>query len=214
MRFPVDYIDIKGFFYDGYNINFGYYPENSYVYSIDDGKVIYAQYQSKYNNVIFIKHNNGLISMYKRLENTNVELGQKVTKGEKIGLIGSPIGSNKKYLLFGLFSENANYFNGQSDLDPFDYLYLYQNQKISNSTINRFGVKIKYHDSYLTNQDISSQQESLIENTSLIKTNYYNTQKPFIENNLSLGIFLIFIIVLLCITKFIWEVQKRSKRYV
>lgn len=191
VRFPVNYIDIREFYEDNNNLVFGYFPEDSNVYSIDDGEVIYVQYQSKYNNVVYIKHNNGLVSMYKRLDKANVKLGQKVLNGEKIGDIGSSLGSNKKFLLFGLFSENVNYLNGESDLDALDYLQLYPKQNVTNSTINIFGVKLTYHE--------SCWKENKSNSNKVILVNQFNQKKEIKENNNLLPMFLISIIVLLLI---------------
>lgn len=191
MRFPVNYIDIREFFEDNHNLIFGYFPEDSNVYSIDDGEVIYVQYQSKYNNVIYIKHNYGLVSMYKRLDKVDVKLGQKVLNGEKIGAIGSSLGSNKKYLLFGLFSENAEYLNGESDLDALDYLVLYPKQDVTNSTENVFGVKLNYHESCWKENESNSNKVILV--------NQFNQKKEINENNNLFSMFFISIIVLLLI---------------
>lgn len=203
MRFPINYIDVKDFSYDSNNIIFGYCPDDPYVYSIGDGEVIYSHYQSKYSNVVYIKHGNGLISMYKRLENVTVEVGQKVKNGEIIGEIGSTLGSNKKFLLFGLFSDGADYLNGQGDLDLFDYLSIYSNQEVTLSTVNRYGIKLKYHELY-------SNEKVLVENNDVI-LNDYNLYKygSSWESILIYFLSLIFIIIFIIL----FFVKKNSRRY-
>lgn len=202
MRFPINYIDIREFFEDNHNLIFGYFPEDSNVYSIDDGEVIYVQYQSKYNNVVYIKHNNGLVSMYKRLDKVDVKLGQKVLNGEKIGVIGSTLGSNKKYLLFGLFSENAEYLNGESDLDALDYLLLYPNQDVTNSTANVFGVKLNYHE--------LCWKENESDSNSVILINQSNQKEDIKENNNFISMFLVLIVVFLIVFIIVKRIWKRK----
>lgn len=64
-----------------------------------DGKVIFCQtgrgnnintqYNETYGNCVKIKHDNGYYTLYAHLQNVNVSLGQRVKKGQVIGLMGN-----------------------------------------------------------------------------------------------------------------------------
>lgn len=75
------------------------------VCAIGDGVVIKAvgdqKYSKKgYGNVVRIKHDNGTESVYAHLDSTNVQLNQKVTRGQLIGLGGTSGGSTGPHLHF------------------------------------------------------------------------------------------------------------------
>jgi len=59
------------------------------VYSTGDGIVISAEYRGGYGNVIFINHGYGFETRYAHLSGFKVSEGQKVKRGELIGLVGS-----------------------------------------------------------------------------------------------------------------------------
>ncbi len=54
-----------------------------------DGKVIYAQRQAAYGNLIIIDHGNGLTTRHGHLHSFVVKVGQKVRKNELIGYVGT-----------------------------------------------------------------------------------------------------------------------------
>jgi murein DD-endopeptidase MepM/ murein hydrolase activator NlpD len=53
------------------------------------GRVIIAGRQRGYGNVVYIDHGAGLSTRYGHLSQINVSLGQTVTRGQTIGLVGS-----------------------------------------------------------------------------------------------------------------------------
>jgi murein DD-endopeptidase MepM/ murein hydrolase activator NlpD len=53
------------------------------------GKVIIAGRQRGYGNVIYVDHGNGLSTRYGHLSEIDVSVGQTVTRGQVIGLVGS-----------------------------------------------------------------------------------------------------------------------------
>jgi murein DD-endopeptidase MepM/ murein hydrolase activator NlpD len=53
------------------------------------GRVIIAGRQRGYGNVVYIDHGAGLSTRYGHLSQINVSIGQTVTRGQTIGLVGS-----------------------------------------------------------------------------------------------------------------------------
>src|SRR5262249_40870959 len=53
------------------------------------GKVIAAGWQRGYGKVVYVDHGSGLSTRYGHLSKINVTVGQSVTRGEAIGLVGS-----------------------------------------------------------------------------------------------------------------------------
>ncbi|MDP4162913.1 MAG: peptidoglycan DD-metalloendopeptidase family protein [Bacillota bacterium] len=62
---------------------------NTEIHSVDDGVVEKSYYSNSYGNVVFIKHDNHFVTVYAHLNKRLVEEGQKVGRGETIGLMGS-----------------------------------------------------------------------------------------------------------------------------
>jgi len=56
--------------------------------TIGDGVVEFAGVQNGYGNVVFVKHRNSLETVYAHLSKINVQVGQAVTQGQTIGLVG------------------------------------------------------------------------------------------------------------------------------
>jgi predicted chitinase len=71
-------------------------PDNTEVYSIADGTVVRSDMEniSGYGNFIIIDHG-GFLSAYAHLMNRQVNVGDKVKKGEKIALSGGGQGKSK-----------------------------------------------------------------------------------------------------------------------
>ena len=71
---------------DGINIEA---PEGSPVMAVADGTVGYSTNQLKgFGNLIFIKHENNIISVYAHLKDIHVVKGDKIKKGQRIGTVG------------------------------------------------------------------------------------------------------------------------------
>ena len=62
---------------------------NTPVYAINDGIVSFVQELTEYGKIIIIDHGLGIYSLYLHLEEFKVAQGDKVTRGEVIGLSGS-----------------------------------------------------------------------------------------------------------------------------
>lgn len=58
------------------------------IYSAEAGIVLDVRYQGNYGKCIIIDHGNGLSTLYAHLKDYNVSPGQKVSRGDFIGLVG------------------------------------------------------------------------------------------------------------------------------
>ena len=71
------------------------------------GIVIIAGVVSGYGNFVEIKHGNGLTSAYAHLASFNVNEGDDVSQGEKIGVVGATGGVTGPHLHFEIFKNGA-----------------------------------------------------------------------------------------------------------
>ncbi len=102
-----------GLFNDGINIQA---QQGQSVVASEDGIVAYVGDELKgYGNLVIIKHAGGWISAYAHLKNYGVELGQKISKGQKIGLVGNTGKVKSPQLYFGLRK-------GRDAVNPENYL--------------------------------------------------------------------------------------------
>lgn len=82
-----------------------------------NGKVIYAQYNDGgYGNLVILEHDNNMKSYYAHMSAINVNVGDKVEKGDKIGEVGSTGQSTGPHLHFELRVNDE-------PVDPLKYLY-------------------------------------------------------------------------------------------
>ena len=68
------------------------------IFALDNGKVLFAGWQSGYGYRIEIQHSNGFISTYSHLSKIKVKLNQEVLKGSIIGVMGSTGNSTGPHL--------------------------------------------------------------------------------------------------------------------
>ena len=59
------------------------------IHAPADGRIVFAQRQAAYGNLIIIDHGNGLTTRMGHLSRFNVKVGQKVRKNEVIGYVGT-----------------------------------------------------------------------------------------------------------------------------
>ncbi len=64
-------------------------PTGTPARTVGDGVVSFAGVQGGYGNVVFIKHRNGHETVYAHLSRINVRVGQNVSQGDTIGLVGA-----------------------------------------------------------------------------------------------------------------------------
>lgn len=148
MIYPVNHISISQGHHTGKCLDFGWW-KNEYKYqpilACDNGIVISVEKQNSGGNVIYIKHDNGCISCYAHLDSVYVKKNQKVLLGEEIGTMGATGKVTGMHLHFGLYSKGKNKY-GKSDMDPFEYCYVYENQEVrTTGNTKNYLDKFKYH---------------------------------------------------------------------
>ena len=79
----------------GVDINVGY---GTPVYAADGGTVILAGWNGGYGNCVVLNHGNGLTTLYGHMSSINVSVGQSVSRGQTIGLVGSTGASTGPHL--------------------------------------------------------------------------------------------------------------------
>ncbi|WP_066296079.1 M23 family metallopeptidase [Bacillus sp. FJAT-29937] len=82
-------------------------PSNRTIKAADNGVVVSAGYQGSFGNKIEIDHQNGYRTIYAHLSSINVKPGQVVSKGSKIGVMGSTGNSTGVHLHFELYKNGA-----------------------------------------------------------------------------------------------------------
>ncbi|MEH7386151.1 M23 family metallopeptidase [Bacillus sp. JJ1521] len=90
-------------------------PSNYAIKAADNGTVVEAGYDGGFGNKIVINHNNGMKTVYAHMSSINVSVGQTVSKGQQIGVMGSTGNSTGTHLHFEV------YINGALK-NPLDYL--------------------------------------------------------------------------------------------
>ena len=71
----------------GFDIG-GYGVTGRQIVACDGGDVVMAKSYSGYGNCIIIDHNNGMMTLYGHLASFNVSAGQRVSRGQVIGIMG------------------------------------------------------------------------------------------------------------------------------
>lgn len=72
------------------------------IFAAADGEVVFSGWRSGAGNLIKIRHGNGMDTLYAHCSRILVNDGQKVSKGQKIGLVGSTGLSTGPHLHFGV----------------------------------------------------------------------------------------------------------------
>src|SRR5205814_3501921 len=109
----------RGFeFHEGQDIDAQY---GTPVQVAASGKVIIAGRQRGYGNVVYVDHGGGVTTRYGHLSQINVTLGQTVTRGQVIGLVGSTGRSTGPHLHYEVRINNQ-------PVDPKQYLPGAENQ--------------------------------------------------------------------------------------
>jgi len=90
-------------------------PSNKNILAAESGVIQSAGFNGGLGNRVEIQHNNGLKTLYGHLSSIHVTPGQKVSKGEVIGIMGSTGNSTGVHLHFEVY-QNGSLKN------PMDYL--------------------------------------------------------------------------------------------
>jgi len=90
-------------------------PMGTPIVAVDDGKVVASGPAGAYGNMIEVAHGDGTRSLYAHLTSIDVRKGQKVTRGEHIGDLGSTGNSTGPHLHFEI-SKNGTPVDPQKHL--------------------------------------------------------------------------------------------------
>ena len=99
-------------------------PTGADIYATGNGQVISAGWQQGYGNCVQINHGYGYVTLYGHMSAFKVRAGQKVKRGDVIGLVGSTGKSTGPHLHYevhykGEIMNPQNYYF--LDLSPADY---------------------------------------------------------------------------------------------
>ncbi|MFH0894223.1 MAG: M23 family metallopeptidase [Bacteroidota bacterium] len=99
-------------------------PRGAKVYATGDGVVESASWEGGYGNCVIINHGYGYKTMYAHLSAFKSKTGQKVTRGEVVGYVGSTGLSVAPHLHYEVLKSNkrinpVNFFS--NDLTPAEY---------------------------------------------------------------------------------------------
>lgn len=94
------------------------------VYAVDDGMVTKSYYSNSYGNVLFIKHDNQLETVYAHLNKRYVKTGQQVQQGEIIGEMGTTGHSSGSHLHFEVH-KNEWTLHKENAVNPMEALGAY-----------------------------------------------------------------------------------------
>lgn len=88
----------------------------SAVFSTANGRVIKSKYWGSFGNYIEVDHGGGYVTAYGHLSKRNVKLGDKVSRGQKIGEVGNTGRSTAPHLHYEVKHNNKS-------VDPIDYYF-------------------------------------------------------------------------------------------
>ena len=107
---PICHSMSRGYFAGHYAIDICNGPVPVYGHpavAADGGTVVYAGWYYGYGNYVRIKHANGLETTYAHLSAIKVAKGQKVSRGQTVGLIGNTGNSNGPHLHFEVYKNGT-----------------------------------------------------------------------------------------------------------
>jgi len=88
---------------------------SNWIVAVDEGIVTFTGWRAGYGNRIEIEHDNGMVSTYSHLSAIDVEVGQEVSLGLKIGTMGTTGKSTGVHLHFEVIYQGVK-------IDPDIYL--------------------------------------------------------------------------------------------
>lgn len=79
-------------------------PFGTPIYAAEDGTVIEARWGGGYGNMLLVRHDNGLVTRYGHASKLLVSRGERVKRGQTIGLVGSTGRSTGPHIHFEVIS--------------------------------------------------------------------------------------------------------------
>jgi hypothetical protein len=100
-------------------------PTGSNVYATGDGVVVRAERGRGYGNIIEIAHGHGYRTRYAHLSKFDCRAGQRVSRGERIGFVGSTGLSSGPHLHYEVLREITDDQGNKSwkKVDPINYFF-------------------------------------------------------------------------------------------
>ena len=109
--------------------------------TIGNGVVEFAGVQNGFGNVVFVKHRNNMETVYAHLSKINVQVGQAVTQGQTIGLVGATGWATGPHLHFEVRVNGVQHdpmtVARQSDVVPVPAAALPQFRQLANGFRNQ-----------------------------------------------------------------------------
>ena len=116
-------------------------PTGTPARTIGDGVVEFAGVQNGFGNVVFVKHRNNMETVYAHLSKINVQVGQAVTQGQTIGLVGATGWATGPHLHFEVringVQQDPMTVAKQSDVVPVPAAALPQFRQLANGFRNQ-----------------------------------------------------------------------------
>jgi murein DD-endopeptidase MepM/ murein hydrolase activator NlpD len=84
-------------------------PIGTPIIAADGGAVTKSYYSDSYGNVVFIRHDNGYEAVYAHLNKRDVQAGETVRSGQKIGEVGNTGHSHGAHLHFEVHKGSWNF---------------------------------------------------------------------------------------------------------
>lgn len=121
LEYEMTYGDRAGGFHSGQDI--GSLGQKVAIYATQDGTVEWSGFKSGgIGNCVYIKHDDGVYwSNYMHLDSMLVEVGDTVTAGQQIGIMGNSGGDYAIHLHFEI-SPDGNFHSGGNTVNPESYL--------------------------------------------------------------------------------------------
>ncbi|MDO4487991.1 MAG: peptidoglycan DD-metalloendopeptidase family protein [Eubacteriales bacterium] len=92
-------------------------PSGEKVIAAADGEVVIATYSTSAGNYVMLSHGGNVYTVYMHMKSIAVSVGQSVSKGEKVGTVGSTGYSTGPHLHFGI-RVNGDYVNPLNYVAP------------------------------------------------------------------------------------------------
>lgn len=138
-----------------------------------DGKVRLAKRFSGYGNLVLVRHNNGLETIYAHLKKINVKVGDQVYAGDLIGLGGRTGRATTDHLhfetrIFGEPFDSQKYIDFENQILKVDHVY-YKNKQVT-TTLDRIKPDLPTYTPLAQAETKQSTQKVSGQNTSSEKT--------------------------------------------